>query len=294
MQDRILFLGNGVNLCNKAEDWFALLEELEGDVSDKVVFKKSKEPFTMMFDSLIFKKRSKGLEKEKDFKLALAHKCRRMQSGESHHNVLDLNYRCIITTNYDHCIQNAWLPEGKIENSPAMERKFNLFRRYFVDEAELWHFHGDCMKPNTITIGFDDYVKQLCEFRAYYGGSPTTRKNPVTPIYKEVPSADELFHSEVSSWIDRFMLLPIDIRGYKMDFSEIDFWWLLAQKHKFCRTEEIPFDVRVFLRDQDASNNPQLKTAIRMGATVVKCGSEYAEIYRKPIYKLSNSYYKPK
>lgn len=288
MHDRILWLGNGVNLTNHQKDWTGILKELEGDTEHPIVTNRSPEPFTMMYDSLLFEKLKYGLEKNRHYKTKLAHLCREMPSEQAHQDVLKLGYRCILTTNYDHGMQKAWLDEhsnGSMEDSPVRETKFNLFRRYFLDNAELWHIHGDCKVINSLTIGFDDYVRQLCQIRAYFGGGTTTHKNRIEPAYIREPtlSTDDLFSLEISSWIDRFMLLPIDIRGYKMDYSEIDFWWLLAQKHKFCRVRGTPFDVRIFLRDGDVDNYPQLRTAERMGIKPVKCGKDYSDIYRKPI-----------
>jgi len=96
---------------------------------------------------------------------------------------------------------------------------------------------------------------------------------------KVLLSADELFEIEISSWVDRFMILPIDIRGYKMDYSEVDFWWLLAKKHKFFKTKSIPFDVKIFLRNNDIKKYPQLRTAERMGVKPVTCGDSFQDVY---------------
>jgi len=164
----ILLLGNGVNLTNHQKDCAGMLKSIEGSTKQPIVTKDNPEPFSMMFDSLLFEKRRFGFEKNKLYKTKLAHHCKKMPTGKAHQDVLNLGYRCILTTNYDHGLQKAWLSDGLIENSPVRESKFNLFRRYFLDGAELWHIHGDCKVINSLTIGFDDYVRQLCEIRAYY------------------------------------------------------------------------------------------------------------------------------
>ncbi len=60
MHDRILWLGNGVNLTNHHKDWVGIQKELEGDTEHPIVTADGPDPFTMMYDSLLFAKRRHG------------------------------------------------------------------------------------------------------------------------------------------------------------------------------------------------------------------------------------------
>lgn len=128
-------------------------------------------------------------------------------------------------------------------------------------------------------IGYDHYIRQLSEIRGYFVGRTLSRKVAVESLFHTLPDTETLFEKG-PSWIDRFMLLPLDIRGFGMNDAELDFWWLMFEKHKFSKKKGIPFVVRIYAVDQEIES-PPIRRLRRIGAQVISCGKDYRNVYEE-------------
>ena len=99
-------------------------------------------------------------------------------------------------------------------------------------QKQLWHIHGNAMKPNSIVMGHYYYGKLLREIEEYI---PVFLKNYKTAVSK---GEQEI---AVRSWVDLFLLCDVHILGFSMDPAEMDLWWLLCCKKRHFPETQVRF-----------------------------------------------------
>ena len=142
------------------------------------------------------------------------------------------------------------------------------------NEKQLWHIHGNAMKPKSIVMGHYYYGKLLREIQEY------------------IPKLMRRYHSakhsnehimQIKSWVDYFMLCDVHIIGFSMDLAEVDLWWLLC-----CKKRHFP-DSKVYFYEPDGKYIFQSEKELLMKAYGVKIITEeeftgdYREFYLKSI-----------
>ncbi|MGA0370000.1 MAG: hypothetical protein ACO3N7_11195 [Kiritimatiellia bacterium] len=137
--NRILFLGNGVNQVGEGDGWGDLLRRLDQGQSG-IFTVENQDPFPIQYQQYLADRLNHGHDNDSLYRTQIAHQfkmmSREMKDRSAHKAVLGLGYRCILTTNYDHGLQKAWIEDSEGMPDPGpLERKFNLFRRYLLDGA---------------------------------------------------------------------------------------------------------------------------------------------------------------
>jgi len=223
---KTLFLGNGINkLTNLGIGWDDVLNDLASEVDGTKLLKhKDYVPFTLIYEGLSSKSSENSKRGITPLKKKVAKLLRKMEFNPFHKQVMDLGIDHIITTNYDYSLENSISNFFKPENF-RKESRYSIFRRAKVGNTNVWHIHGEIEKPETITLGHEQYSGQLEHLRKHL----TSKKvSPFRKNYSNFESSDLEY-----SWGDVFLRDEIHIVGFSLDYSEIDIWWLLTFKAQY-------------------------------------------------------------
>jgi hypothetical protein len=269
--DLALLFGNGINLAGGAGSgvgWPELMERLIGFVSkqspDPEAMKKRlrrltalgpegqsaaslPETFDVIAASMSWPARGRaGDSPEAQLQAQVLRLLGEMRPGDSHKVVVAWAARQsvpILTTNYDHCIQDAYGGRG------CQRRRFGTSRwnsdyypwdRYYapseisdpVSGFAVWHIHGDRDYRRSIRAGLDQYMGMVQHLRGL-----------VSPVAKEVlhgPEGSEpstksapAFHR--APWLRVAVGKRLWIQGLALRADEVSARWLLIQRFRFWR-----------------------------------------------------------
>lgn len=99
-------------------------------------------------------------------------------------------------------------------------------------EKQVWHIHGNAMKPKSIVMGHYYYGKLLREIQEYI-------PNLIRRYQAALKSENHIM--QIRSWIDYFMICDVHILGFSMYPAETDLWWLLCCKKRHCPNSKVCF-----------------------------------------------------
>lgn len=233
-ESHILLVGNGINDCNDNQKNSIQWDEMLDNVQEKLIAKnqldedkkisandKSVSP-TVLFESLC-----KDTERTTEIKKIV----QEYVSGKS----VDIEklglwslYQTILTTNFDDNLIKC-APKGKKTSQPTVSNKDRYLscRMDLALSNKLFFIHGYYNNPETICLGYDQYIKNLTKIQSF-----------VTNYYSEKNKKIISYRGKnqrlVQSWVDFFFEpnTTIDILGLSLCQEEIDLWWLLKHRSK--------------------------------------------------------------
>lgn len=235
----ILIVGNSPNrLQNSGPSWDQLLQELHGEVGMPAGSQKEK-PATLHYDEMVHRYAELKNGTPLAFAELVARKMQNMQANSIHQAIMSLPFRDVLTTNYDHCLEQAAASNAKADFG-TKERRYSLFRRRKAGSRHVWHVHGDIERPTSIMMGHESYIESASRIRRYcdptlgieYRGTGMLKARFKEPTWKPGPN-------EPHSWVDLFMVSDVHVAGLTMDFSEADLWYLISYKRRQQREKKI-------------------------------------------------------
>jgi len=143
----------------------------------------------------------------------------------------------VLTTNYDHCLQDA------LAANPMKRHRFGAGRalsdfypwdRYYAPEPlddplstfALWHLHGDRELKRSLRVGLDQYMGMVQRLRAL-------TQQIAKQIYNEASQQPLSF--DKAPWLPIFMSRKLWIQGLGLGVDEVSIRWLLIQRYRFWR-----------------------------------------------------------
>lgn len=227
-QKNVLLLGNGLNNIEDGYTWTDLVKDLVNDTGVKKLVNVDKnKPFPLLYEEIYLNAARENGMKERSIKELICSKIREMKPNILHQKIMRMQFENILTTNYDHNLERASGNEPtKMENQGIIkEGKYSLFRVNQIGKTTLWHIHGECNSPSSITLGYDQYSGCLQKIRNYVvTGTDRTYKLKFASLLMRFKKNEIHF----DSWIDYFFKKDIYIMGLKLDFVEMHLWWLLT------------------------------------------------------------------
>ena len=250
MNDNVLLIGNGINNLTNKESWSRLLKSMTTlcKVNKEVEINDHK-PFPLIYEEIFLKSKNTV---EITLKRHIAKEVNRINENEIHKLIKSKKYRNIITTNYEYILQNtqnAIVDTASHNEGVVKEIKYSIFRNNKINDTTIWHIHGECNVPNSITLGYEHYGGQLQKIRDYVvSGTHYKNKKYQNPLSSKLKSNKVLYES----WLDLFFKKDIHIIGLAMDFVEIDLWWLLTYRARFIKTRktEIKNNIYYYIPDK--------------------------------------------
>jgi hypothetical protein len=232
----VLLLGNGMNRISQDYSWENLIISLidrfcDGNVNHDKDYSK---PFPLLYEEILSYALLHEKGDESTIKNFIKDEIGKISLNDSHLLIPESNFNEILTTNYDETIEKAIGGDIKFNNNAQVEeQKYSLLRKKVAEgvDKSVWHIHGEVAKPNTITLGYEQYAGYLQNIRA-----SVTVGNKYTNF--ELPNLwDRIELGNTDTWIDYLFNRNVHIVGLSLDFSEIDLWWLLVyrsrQKHNY-------------------------------------------------------------
>lgn len=152
-----------------------------------------------------------------------------------HKELVSIGGTHILTSNYEYTLEAAGgVGRGKAVDFSS-ETRYSLFRCREVRSKRIWHIHGEIDKPETIMLGYEQYVGYLYKARNYLTldskrqstGAYDYRSPVIHGRYNFEERTDSIY-----SWIDIFLRDDVHMVGFTCDYSEIDIWWLLGLKER--------------------------------------------------------------
>ncbi|EKD55597.1 MAG: hypothetical protein ACD_59C00110G0002 [uncultured bacterium] len=249
MKNAILLIGNGINNIKGNNDWKNLIENLidfSGLKNQKI--NNENKPFPLLYEEVFLKAiRNKGkkIKKEIELKEFISTHLKNIQPNSIHEKIHDLNCSDILTTNYNYSLERVIDNKLNIYNNEGIiqETLYSLFRHNKIKKNKIWHIHGECNKPYSITLGYEHYSGYLQHMRNYIvsGTDIAYKNNKFEALIKRLNENDLIYYS----WVDFFFLKNIYIIGLTLDFMEIHLWWLLTYRARSKFAKSIPIKNKI-------------------------------------------------
>lgn len=242
MKNTLVF-GNGLNrLSNESISWETTLDNLKG----KFNFPNDKYPYTLVYERALFGNFSEYSEYLQDFeysfKSRLAKSMYEIIPSDIYNTVASLKLENYITTNYDYSLNNVFENQfSAVQIQRGTEDIYSVRRKTELIDSEsqrfisnIWNIHGELKKPATIMLGYDHYVGSLGKIESYIKGNYEFFNNGerVRPHPMRRKLGNPRYYDDYS-WIDLFFNTNIHIIGLKLDYSEIDLYWVLNKRARF-------------------------------------------------------------
>lgn len=234
---RTLMLGNGLNRCIESEiSWGDILKDIknEYEIYDGVSNDIS---FPMQFECIvnyIQKNKEPSIDIYAELKGKIAKKVQRINELDyknmPHISFLDLEYKTILTTNYDYVLEELfekYLDKERMEINDS-ETKYSLYRYKQFNGSRIYHIHGEANVPNSLCLGYEHYAGIIEKMRKEI--SVKSKTSGGTPRIIELLKQKKSYKNEQMNWAIHFFTDDIDIVGLELSESEIDLWWLITYR----------------------------------------------------------------
>jgi len=243
MKNSVLLIGNGINNINNKENWADLLKSMTKicKVENKVGINNNK-PFPLLYEEIYLKSTD---ILELILKKHIAKKVQNIKENKIHELIREKRFKDIITTNYEYTLQGKSLTlENNIKNIGRIkETKYSIFRHNKINDTRVWHIHGECKVPDSITLGYEHYGGQLQQMRNYVvSGTHYKKKQNQNSLSSRLKS-NKIFSE---SWLELFFKRNIHIVGLALDFVESDIWWLLTYRARLKKIKENKISNKIF------------------------------------------------
>lgn len=289
MKNKVLLIGNDINNIRNANSWIDLLNKLKRSLDVDMDFSNDK-PFPLAYEELFFKCKQHSSYKDLEIKRIVCDTVSEIEPNEIHEAILDLDIEHLLTTNYDHSFQKALKHQDHMSYTGIInETKYSLFRKYELMGKSIWHIHGDIKTSNSVTLGYEHYNGYIQHMRDYIvnGTDNSYRKFNFKPLISRLKTNP----NPTDSWVDLFFTRDIFIIGLKLDFHEIDLWWLLTYRARFFEkhTKRDKGNIYYFIPQLFvASSKSKIDLLKSVGVTVIALENEKTEYYMNVIKHLRN------
>lgn len=218
--DNILFLGNGINLRDKEDDYSisSIYNKIKNGI-DPSDYDLKGVSFSMLFESLMNVKGYSyvydGIKKHFN---EIKNRNVNEQIKERILNLTSNRFSQIFTTNYDFNIETK-IFDYKVTNLKNISKTKKIYS-YKVrhpqsnNEILIKHLHGDFQNGHNICLGKYEYSKKI--------------KTLFDKFSLKKSKAHQLKIDKMPPWAQSFLMDNIYIVGFSLSFDEIDIWHLIS------------------------------------------------------------------
>lgn len=274
-----ILVGNGINRIDGDYGWAKLLQDIFGkncvpDTLNTLQYEYQRlNEMSMCEDG--------GTEEDVNFarKKRIARWAKKIKSNGFHKKIALLPVENILTTNYDHAIENALKESSYLQNgrlSCHTEERYNMRRFNYMkkgnDVKRIWHIHGDMNCPKSILIGFNHYCGTVGKIDRFLKGGyfSEARKGRKEIKLEDRYEAREGKMKEISDkkfWLPFFLNTDVHIIGLGMDDAEMDLWWVLSRRIRLQKKESSLVKNTIYY--YGCPNETRLRLLERFGVTVI-------------------------
>ena len=232
-QKTALLIGNDINKINNRQSWEQLLKKviLHLEIGNEVDSEKLKsKPFPLLYEEIFLRALAKDKHSEIELKKLIVKLTIEIEHNIIHERIMNMGILDVMTTNYEYSLQRSTARSSEdLRNVGYIkERTYNIFRHNEVNKTKVWHIHGECNIPRSITLGYEQYCGLLQQMRNYIvsGTEYKNKEKNLVALIKRIDNNEIQEHS----WLDLFFSKDIHIIGLSLDTAEIDLWWLLTYR----------------------------------------------------------------
>jgi hypothetical protein len=228
MGEKVLLVGNGVNLLSAKLSWKNLLNKLikEFGIYVKITDEKA---YPLIFEEILFCIGGDSIEEDlKALQVQIREIMKEYGPNDYHREIFNLKNTDLLTTNYDYAFERVVKRNYQGPDSPGMggEYRYSRKRKNTVNGKNIWHIHGELNSgyqgsgtsrypEQSILIGNEHYADYLSALHEIL--KPSRRNKGLISALNENPDI----------WPRFFFTHDIDIIGFSMDYTEIHLWWLI-------------------------------------------------------------------
>jgi hypothetical protein len=256
---RVLLVGNGPNYFSQQVSWADVVRtaarhaRLESQ-TEKIIH----EPLPLVYETVA----GRYPRREKRARHELVRQMQRLTPNGIHRDLMGLGWVTTLTTNYDHCLEEA-SGDSFVPANLAPESTYSLFRRVRSKSRSIWHIHGDLAGPRTMMLGMHHYCGYLQKLRGYL-----TTKGENSPFV--FGDSSQSIESGRHSWADLFLRDDVHIVGLGLSYAEVALWWLLGYKFRLRHQKKLPCGSTTYhvMGRGDSSEKHRLALLMAYGVTI--------------------------
>ena len=267
MENTILF-GNGFNrLNNNGISWEDILNDLKNDK-----FVNGDLPYTMIYEKALLDNSSsfqnEFIEFEYSVKEKLAGLMKNIKPSSIYKDLINLNLKNYLTTNYDYCLNNVFLGSSQLKQiNQSSEEIYSIRRKTLINDysdneiSAIWNIHGEIDKPASLMLGYDHYTGSMSKLESYVKGNYDFVQNKETIKAEKMRNKLLTGNFDNYSWIEQFFKSNIHIIGLKLDYSETDIYWILNKRLRLYKELNNKISVRnkvIYYTNDDNSHKTSL------------------------------------
>lgn len=233
---QVLFFGNGINrVYNEDIEWGALLKSIAhtyGVEYDQEI------AFTLEFERIVNQMYEKASividDKDNYYHLLKREICNKLCEIDGEENplyvaFLKLPFDCVLTTNYDYNLENAFcllnkLKKEEYNRATKKETKYSLYRYREYLGTRFYHIHGEADYPHSLCLGYEHYANYLSKIMEL---KKTWFIEDKDKLMFDSKLFDESLHDD---WVSYFFSHDIHIIGLGLSQNEMDIWWVLVYR----------------------------------------------------------------
>lgn len=288
--NKVLLIGNDINNINNSASWEDLLKKIV-KINGNNINVSTEKPFPLLYEEIYLSALKLNNIKEDELKARIAKIISEIEPNEIHNDLLNMDVKDYVTTNYDYVLQKHLLKNNStntLKNEGLIkETKYSVYRHNSVKGKNFWHIHGEVNVPKSITLGFEHYGGQLQQFRNYTvsGTNYKSKKNNNLSLHKRLK--ENLVNND--SWIDFFFKDEVHIIGLKLGYVETDLWWLLTNRARFELERSSNYESRIIYycpKKYEDTNKTEIMKAINIKVKFINL--EGKKFYKEVIKMINN------
>lgn len=225
MRERTLLLGNGLNrTLQNSLSWSDLMKQLGSTTNNE-----DEVPFPIDFEQIAANQGCMVGSRQNDaYKLLrgkmsdIVDRLNSATAGEVHQAFRNLGMSNVITTNYDSIFESMYDCKPILKQAGGYKNILTAISE--SSSIKFYHAHGLGKWKNTLCLSHEHYISLITKIRnLFFTDTNDENKERLTEIIKGEADSTE-------TWPELLFTTDVAIVGLELDFSEIDFWWLLAQR----------------------------------------------------------------
>ena len=225
MREKTLVLGNGLNrTLEKSVSWSELMKRLGSTAAedDGIPYPIDFEQIAANQGGMVSKRSSDAYKQLREKMSNIVDDIDTAVVGEIHQAFRNLGMCNVITTNYDSLFESMFDCDQLVKNPGGSKNILTPISE--SGGVKFYHAHGLGKWKNTLCLSHEHYISLITKIRnEFFTDSNDENKENLTAIIKG--EADP-----TRTWPELLFTTDVAIVGLELDYSEIDFWWLLAQR----------------------------------------------------------------
>lgn len=234
-----ILLGNGLNRCLKNyPSWDDLLQGIESEFFSKLGPTVNS---LLKYDAILCEAKGRYSNDSVSKRVLDCLNCldtpqTAIEKSDYFVSILDSGVKTILTTNYDHNLENALIHGAssplfgkQVEEHYTFETRASDKRNKAIGDLEVHHIHGEISYPKRICLGITKYIDNLAKTMELLSDGESSQ---------DVSSLGRLIDLNVltrgpgwkKTWAELFFNSNIYIVGLGLSSDELDIWWLLMRR----------------------------------------------------------------